>query len=786
MKLPHIPFSALTRKAIADVVRRKGRTILVVLGITIGVLGLTAINVSDNIIGAAYSYSQDKSANSDVSFSVSSIDQAVVPALKALPNVDVVQLANVLNTRWAITRGSGHARMQVSAYANFGDIQLGKFELSSGRYPGVGEIVMESSDSTLQPVAIGDRVTLETTQGQVQLRVVGLSRQPGLPGAAFLGQAFGIMSTAGLQQISGITAPNVVLVKVHNLDQENQTARNVADVLRTHGVTVLSTRVAGPDFGQTAINGLFTIMRVISIIALLLTCFLIVNTITTLIAEQTKIVGTMKALGGTRWTIMRGYLVSVSIYGFVGTLLGICLGILAGYALTGFITSIITLDLGPFQVPLSDIVESIMVGLLIPILAAIIPLWAGTRITVRQAIASYGVNNASVKKSADRAGRGISWVSQTTWLGLRGIFRKPGRVALTLFTLTLSGAVFMSVQTTTSSIDYTMNEIFDTYIGDMYANVNPTQFVALQRMLHSLPDVDRIEPTGGQTIKTAAGSLLLEAYAPDTQLYHHAIVAGRWFNGNEANALVISDKAANKLNVTVGDILSFSSATDQARWKIIGEVHDLNGSVGQIGVALTTFDNFNAFNHLPQGLTASIAIVAKDHTTSAVNQLANRVDETLTRAGLAPAIETRQQNIESDQGQFQIIYMLFYAIAVIVALVGILGLFNTLSTSVLERRREIGILRSMGASGWRVSAVFWIEGMALALMAWGIGVIVGIPGAYGFIRLLSSALFNADFAFNPLAVVTMLIFVVAIATLASFGPTLSASRVRIVDTLRYE
>lgn len=786
MKLPHIPFSALTRKAIADVVRRKGRTILVVLGITIGVLGLTAINVSDNIIGAAYSYSQDKSANSDVSFSVSSIDQAVVPALKALPNVDVVQLANVLNTRWAITRGSGHARMQVSAYANFGDIQLGKFELSSGRYPGVGEIVMESSDSTLQPVAIGDRVTLETTQGQVQLRVVGLSRQPGLPGAAFLGQAFGIMSTAGLQLISGITAPNVVLVKVHNLDQENQTARNVADVLRTHGVTVLSTRVAGPDFGQTAINGLFTIMRVISIIALLLTCFLIVNTITTLIAEQTKIVGTMKALGGTRWTIMRGYLVSVSIYGFVGTLLGICLGILAGYALTGFITSIITLDLGPFQVPLSGIVESIMVGLLIPILAAIIPLWAGTRITVRQAIASYGVNNASVKKSADRAGRGISWVSQTTWLGLRGIFRKPGRVALTLFTLTLSGAVFMSVQTTTSSIDYTMNEIFDTYIGDMYANVNPTQFVALQRMLHSLPDVDRIEPTGGQTIKTAAGSLLLEAYAPDTQLYHHAIVAGRWFNGNEANALVISDKAANKLNVTVGDILSFSSATDQARWKIIGEVHDLNGSVGQIGVALTTFDNFNAFNHLPQGLTASIAIVAKDHTTSAVNQLANRVDETLTRAGLAPAIETRQQNIESDQGQFQIIYMLFYAIAVIVALVGILGLFNTLSTSVLERRREIGILRSMGASGWRVSAVFWIEGMALALMAWGIGVIVGIPGAYGFIRLLSSALFNADFAFNPLAVVTMLIFVVAIATLASFGPTLSASRVRIVDTLRYE
>jgi putative ABC transport system permease protein len=84
------------------------------------------------------------------------------------------------------------------------------------------------------------------------------------------------------------------------------------------------------------------------------------------------------------------------------------------------------------------------------------------------------------------------------------------------------------------------------------------------------------------------------------------------------------------------------------------------------------------------------------------------------------------------QGETLVIYVL----AIIVALVGLLGLFNTLSTSVIERRLEIAILRSMGATGRHVAVVFWIEGMALALIAWALGAILGIPGAYGLVNLI--------------------------------------------------
>ncbi len=158
----------------------------------------------------------------------------------------------------------------------------------------------------------------------------------------------------------------------------------------------------------------------------------------------------------------------------------------------------------------------------------------------------------------------------------------------------------------------------------------------------------------------------------------------------------------------------------------------------------------------------------------------------LTGEGLAPVVTTNAQDIKRNQNQFQVLYLLLYAAAAIDALVGILGLFNTLTTSVLERRRGIGVLRSLGATGARVAAVFWIEGLALAGIAWALAVVLGLPAAYGFISLIGPVLIPIGFAFNPLNLLPMLIFTLVIATVASVIPALSAARLRVAEALRYE
>jgi putative ABC transport system permease protein len=121
-----------------------------------------------------------------------------------------------------------------------------------------------------------------------------------------------------------------------------------------------------------------------------------------------------------------------------------------------------------------------------------------------------------------------------------------------------------------------------------------------------------------------------------------------------------------------------------------------------------------------------------------------------------------------------------------VALVGLLNLALTLAAAVLERWREIGILRSLGATGRRVGAVFWIEGLALAVLAWGLGVVLGVPGGIGLVRLLATYFQAADVAITHLLLPLTLLFTLVVASVASIGPALAAARLRIGETLRYE
>jgi putative ABC transport system permease protein len=132
------------------------------------------------------------------------------------------------------------------------------------------------------------------------------------------------------------------------------------------------------------------------------------------------------------------------------------------------------------------------------------------------------------------------------------------------------------------------------------------------------------------------------------------------------------------------------------------------------------------------------------------------------------------------------VYALLYAVALIIGAAGILGLASTLTASVTERQREIGLLRAMGATNWRVAQVFWVEGMALGGMAWLLGALLGLPLASAFILMLSRLVVPTDFIVDPLAFVIMLGAILGIVTLASVAPAFRASRVRIAGLLRYE
>ena len=778
-----LPGGALTRKAIADVTRRRLRTILVVLGIAVGVLGLTAINITSASLSASIAFSANWASAPDFSFNVQAVDASLAPELAAVPNVKTVQFATHFTTRWHTS--STPMSIGIVAFADLRDVKINTFELTAGRLPGPGEIVMESSDRQLQNFAIGDRVTIETASGLQQLRVVGMVRTPGQPGAGFLSFATAYMSADALGQITGISSANHIDVQLRNTAQVNATARALANVLRAHGVVILSAFTPGNNTVKTASEAVFAITRVLAIIALMLTSFLIINTVTTLIAEQIKIIGTMKAIGGTRQKVMRSYLLSMGIYGIVGTALGIGLGIFAGYGFLSYLTNLFTLDLGSFQVTPGTLLISVVVGIGVPLLAAMLPLWLGTKITVRDAMTSYGVSNGKSAPTRDRLEQRMTWISQTTQLGMRSIFRKRGRAALTLLALMISGIAFLSVSATSDLFTAGLNQFVDTYHMDALVATHPQPYDQVRAQMLAVPNVARVERFDDMFVKTAHGQFDLTGVETDTQMYRYRLIAGRWFQGDESNVLLISDVVAGKLHLNVGDKVTFSDATDSATWTIIGEVFDHNNTLSG-GTGITTIDDLYSFDRLPANLAAGFMVQVRDASPQAVERMANALDATLTRAGASPNIQTVQQIMASNQSQFQIVTAILYGVSVIIGLIGLLGLFNTLTISVLERRREIGILRSMGGTSRGIARVFWTEGMSLALIAWVAALIVGIPAAYAFVSFIGSVLLPLPFTFSPVMLAVMLAFILLIATFASLGPALSASRVRVSDILRYD
>jgi ABC-type antimicrobial peptide transport system permease subunit len=815
---------AVMTKAVKDVTRRKGRTLLVVLGIFIGVFGLTAINFTEATLIEAFAYNAGaNSAQPDISLGVDRLDPAVLPQLQATANVQVVQYSTAYLTQWHGVTAANAIPLAILSYPDPRHIALGGFQLTSGRYPGVGEIVMLDGDQALQPFTIGDGITVDGSDGPLQLSVVGLGRQPGQNPSASR-SAIGFMSDAGLQQVAGALysagcpaacgdkSPlrRTIAVKLADANQARATASALEAILQAGGVTILNQSFPNnpTDAAQLArtIDGVFTLLRILAVLAVVMSGLLLLNTVTTLISEQTAIIGTMKAIGGARGAILRGYLSSVAIYSLLGTLPGLALGILAGDQLANYLAPQIPLALGPFTIAPWIVAVSLAVGFGVPLVAALLPLWNGTRISVRDALAAYGVSAGKGSGVLARLGQGMRWIPQTTWLGLRGLFRRRARAALTLLTLAAAGTCFLVVQTAVTSVDDTVATVNANLDSDMRAFFrDPAAYAKIERQLLALPGVARIERDGADNATTPWGTIGVQGYEPDTQLYHPRLTSGRWLQPGDTNVVLLSDDAVRRTGLHIGDTLTiqgnYGSITRQLSLTVIGTLDQSISDLGWIGAAVMPVDTLYELRGLPADQAATstleVQILSKDRSQVAVDALAAQVNAIVNPAGSSAdghgyfsgdvgTVDTTREYVTRRQGDWYILYYMLYAIALIVGVAGVLGLANALAASVLERRREIGMLRAMGAAGRRVARVFWVEGLALGGLSWLAGALLGLPLAYAFVQVLWQVVMPVHFFVDAVAFAVMLAAVLAIATLASIAPALRASRMRLAEILRYE
>ena len=150
-------------------------------------------------------------------------------------------------------------------------------------------------------------------------------------------------------------------------------------------------------------------------------------------------------------------------------------------------------------------------------------------------------------------------------------------------------------------------------------------------------------------------------------------------------------------------------------------------------------------------------------------------------------MQPRAENRKSAEDQFSIFIMMLLALAIIVAVVGGIGLMGALSISVVERTKEIGVLRAVGARSHTIMGMFVMEGLLQGLFSWAIAVPISFVAGQFMARTLGQVMFspNLDYRYNYAAVLIWLVVVVIISTLASILPARNATRISVRASLAY-
>ncbi|MEO7020523.1 MAG: FtsX-like permease family protein [Ktedonobacteraceae bacterium] len=783
--------TALRKKVFRDISHRKARTLLTVIGIAIGIIGLSAINIASSQFKSSLEFSSNITSQADMQIYTAPTSPNLAAIIQQQPNVLSVQAQGSIVTSWAI--GQDHKVIQVLGILDFEQMKIGRFKLVEGHLPGPGQVILDESDHTLTNIHIGDTVSIQVGTTYKPLTISGFEVTQGLPQVALAGRAYGYMNEPSFETFFNRSGVTNFALRVENYDQRYQTLTQLSQVMDQHKTPILGSNVGRDDSVSQIANGLFGIMDVLSVIAILLSVILLLGTIMALITEQVQAIGTMKAVGGGRGKIMRHYLALVSVYAIIGTALGIVVGTAGGYLLAQYLGKLVSLDIGPLQVAPWQILEAAIVGIGTPLLAALIPVYLGTRITVKQALSGYGLENTA--NQGDRGWSTIAralfgWLPQTFQFGTRGVFRKRLRTGLTLLILGVSGAAFLAVQTANYSFNTFLNQVYTVYHFDTMVSLDDAiPLSRFQQVLSSVPGVGRIESFSQDKATTHWGDAALTGVQLDTQLYQRDISAGRWFTNDDKNAVIISQDAADKSGLKIGDTITFSLGLHTVQWHIIGVARDFsNIGPGNFGVLLAPITQINALFNMPGDYSQKVMIQSTIHapTQADIDALAHRVDAAMSNAGLLANITTAQNQIAQAQSKYQTIYTLLDLVAIIIALVGSVGLANALVMSVLEKRREIGILRSMGAASRKVAQVFWAEGVTLGGLAWVLALILGFPASWGLLQIQAKLLAPVPFAFNPFYLIWMLVAIFVLASLACIGPVFAATRVKIAQTLRYE
>ncbi len=805
-------------KVLNDLQSNKTRTVLIVLSIAVGLFAI------GTIVNARVILSQDLAEgyaaiapSSGVIRTAQTFDEDLVRSVRQMSGVQEADARTHLSVRCQVKRNGGRAvgqdtasrwrDLQLFAVPDYSQMRVNKIQPQAGAWPPPKrEILIERSGLELIGAQVGDTVLIELSEHKVrELRIAGTVHDLAQLPSPIDGTAYGYIlfdTLEWLGQPRGLNELHIIARNAQNKAEALRVIGQVKDKLEKSGYKIPLSMTAEP--GQLPLNDLLQaillLLGALGLLSLFLSVFLIVNTVSALVTQQIRQIGIMKAVGARGRQIVFMYLVLALVYGVLALALAMPLGIVGARALSGLMAGYFNFDLTRFYVPPQAMALQVIIGVIVPVLAALYPVLSVLRVTAADAISNYGMSKDEYgtgwidRLLTTRSKLALRILSRPLMLSLRNTFRRKGRLALTLITLTLAGAIFCGVFSLRASLSQTLDDMLEIYQVDLMVNLGRPQRVeqlerkalevdgvALAKSWFSLP-VRRVRADGSESEN-------IYLFAPPVQydLVLPAMTEGRWLLPAERDerALVVSTATLkNEPDLKLGDEVLLKVDGRKVTFRIVGVTLGLP-FISQV------FASYDDIARITQdvGESSSLIVVTERHDAVSQMQAAAALEAHFKASGsrVSSVVMMREEMQEAEMS-FAAIVVLALAMALLLAVVGGLGLMGTLSINVLERTREIGVMRAIGASDGAVAWIFIVEGILIGLISWLLGSLCATLLSNWLSDALGVALLQWPLAhtFSLQGVWLWLAVVVILSALASFLPARNASRLTVRDVLAYE
>lgn len=804
------------RKVIHDLFDNIPRTLLVVFSIAVGVFSIGVIAGAYVIIGNDMSAAYAANVPANVELRMGNFGDEVLTTVRNSRDVGKAEARRVFNLRVRLPGTDKWTTLDMAAFDDFEGNQVNLLvPIRGASIPRKHQVVLEKDVLNHLNVDVGGTLEFQLPDGSIKtMPVVGIVQDSTTSAGDFLASPYAFITMSTLQSLQQPDQFNRIYATVaqggDDLPHIRSVGSDLEGKLEKAGTLVIRSRYAETHKHPLAdtINAILGILLALGVLIVFLSSSLIANTLSALLNQHLRHIGIIKLLGGRSRQVFILYLALIMSFGVIALMIAIPLGGAGAYGLANFIASQMNFRLLGYRVvPLAVYIQA-AVGLLVPLIAGLAPVLNGSRITVLDALSG---DMAHEQKQAHAGEMQLHWLDRvqvrfTHLLSRRGVhiprpfvislrntFRRRSRLLLTLFTLTMGGAIFIAVFNVRITLHDYIGQIGKYFVADVSVDFDrPYRLHEVEQMVMQVPGV--VSAEGWQFI---SGELLdandkvlenLNIFGPpaNSRLIEPILVAGRWVRADDVRKLVLSEAALHDFpNLKPGDPVRININGDIQTWEVVGLFKFVDRE-GVLGYA--PYEYISQVNDLANQ-SYSYRLVTDRHDRPYQDHVAELVDGFLREKGFKVRVaQAGRATLDTAVESLDILVTFLLIMAVLTAIVGSMGLTGTMGMNVLERTREIGIMRAIGADDRAVMRTVIAEGVVIGLISFAFAVLLSIPFTYLLSTIVSLAVFQTpiDVVFTLMGYGIWLGLVLVLSAVASILPARNAARLTIREVLAYE